>query len=222
MPFAQYGAPHTRQADFEDHFPADYICEAIDQTRGWFYSMLAVSTLLFDESSYRNVVCLGHLLDETARRCRSPVATWSSPGTCWTPTAPTPSAGTCSRRNTRGTATASASGRSGSRSPASCCRVEHLLVLRPLRQREWRCSRLGAREQPRERAPLRPRPLGPVAAGRHRRDGHRRPGELRRHRRRPRDLRLHRGAVELVRAPLATPLLATATRPPSPRCTRSW
>ncbi len=68
MPFAQYGAPHTRQADFEDHFPADYICEAIDQTRGWFYSMLAVSTLLFDESSYRNVVCLGHLLDESGQK----------------------------------------------------------------------------------------------------------------------------------------------------------
>ena len=68
MPFAQYGAPETRQADFEAHFPADYICEAIDQTRGWFYSMLAVSTLLFDQSSYRNVVCLGHLLDENGQK----------------------------------------------------------------------------------------------------------------------------------------------------------
>ena len=63
MPFAQYGAPHTGQAEFEHHFPADYICEALDQTRGWFYSMLAVSTLLFDTTSYRNVVCLGLLLD---------------------------------------------------------------------------------------------------------------------------------------------------------------
>jgi isoleucyl-tRNA synthetase len=64
MPFAQYGAPHTNEPEFQDHFPADYICEALDQTRGWFYSMLAVSTLLFDQSSYRNVVCLGLILDQ--------------------------------------------------------------------------------------------------------------------------------------------------------------
>jgi isoleucyl-tRNA synthetase len=68
MPFAQYGAPHTREQDFAEHFPADYICEAIDQTRGWFYSLLAVSTLLFDESSFANVVCLGHLLDENGQK----------------------------------------------------------------------------------------------------------------------------------------------------------
>jgi isoleucyl-tRNA synthetase len=69
MPFASFGAMPTVEGhggndDFDAHFPADYICEALDQTRGWFYSMLAVSTLLFDQSSYRNVVCLGLLLDE--------------------------------------------------------------------------------------------------------------------------------------------------------------
>jgi isoleucyl-tRNA synthetase len=64
MPFAQYGAPHTNQDEFEAHFPANYICEALDQTRGWFYSLLAVSTLLFDTSSYRSVVCLGLILDQ--------------------------------------------------------------------------------------------------------------------------------------------------------------
>jgi isoleucyl-tRNA synthetase len=64
MPFAQYGAPHHDEAHFEQRFPADFICEALDQTRGWFYSMLAVSTLLFDRSSYRNVLCLGLILDE--------------------------------------------------------------------------------------------------------------------------------------------------------------
>jgi len=47
MPFASYGAPQSGLVEFEAHFPADYICEALDQTRGWFYSMLAVSTLLF-------------------------------------------------------------------------------------------------------------------------------------------------------------------------------
>jgi isoleucyl-tRNA synthetase len=64
MPFAQWGAPHTGQEDFERDFPADYICEALDQTRGWFYSLLAVNTLLFGQAPYRDVVCLGLLLDE--------------------------------------------------------------------------------------------------------------------------------------------------------------
>ncbi len=49
-------------------FPADFICEAIDQTRGWFYSLLAVNTLVFDQSPYRNVVCLGHIVDEEGRK----------------------------------------------------------------------------------------------------------------------------------------------------------
>ncbi|MGH2842820.1 MAG: class I tRNA ligase family protein, partial [Solirubrobacteraceae bacterium] len=68
MPFAQYGSPHTGTERFESHFPADYICEALDQTRGWFYSLLAVSTLLFDQSSYRNVICLGLILDENGQK----------------------------------------------------------------------------------------------------------------------------------------------------------
>jgi isoleucyl-tRNA synthetase len=68
MPFASFGSPHAGTEEFEAHFPADYICEALDQTRGWFYSMLAVSTLLFGESSYRNVVCLGLILDETGQK----------------------------------------------------------------------------------------------------------------------------------------------------------
>ncbi len=68
MPFAQFHAPHENTEQFERHFPADFICEALDQTRGWFYSLLAVSTLLFDRSSYRNVVCLGLILDEEGRK----------------------------------------------------------------------------------------------------------------------------------------------------------
>ena len=59
MPFAQFHYPFEGQESFEERFPAEFICEAIDQTRGWFYSLLAVSTLLFDESSYRHCVCLG-------------------------------------------------------------------------------------------------------------------------------------------------------------------
>jgi isoleucyl-tRNA synthetase len=63
MPFAQFHYPFENQAEFEERFPADYICEAQDQTRGWFYTLLAESTLLFDESSFRNCVCLGLILD---------------------------------------------------------------------------------------------------------------------------------------------------------------
>ncbi len=68
MPFAQWGYPHTGDAEFNDQYPADFICEAIDQTRGWFYTLMAVGTLVFGQSSYRNVLCLGHILDETGRK----------------------------------------------------------------------------------------------------------------------------------------------------------
>jgi isoleucyl-tRNA synthetase len=68
MPFAQYHAPPENEEHFRERFPADFICEALDQTRGWFYSLLAVSTLLFDQSAYRNVLCLGLILDEEGRK----------------------------------------------------------------------------------------------------------------------------------------------------------
>jgi isoleucyl-tRNA synthetase len=68
MPFAQFHAPHQHNDHFEQRFPADFVCEALDQTRGWFYSLIAISTLLFDRSSYRNVVCLGLILDEQGRK----------------------------------------------------------------------------------------------------------------------------------------------------------
>jgi isoleucyl-tRNA synthetase len=68
MPFAQFHYPFENQAEFEERFPADYICEAQDQTRGWFYTLLAESTLLFDQSSYRNCVCLGLILDPDGQK----------------------------------------------------------------------------------------------------------------------------------------------------------
>ncbi|QVQ53123.1 isoleucine--tRNA ligase [Spiractinospora alimapuensis] len=68
MPFAQWGAPHQAEETFRANFPAQYICEAIDQTRGWFYSLMAVSTAVFGQSSYENVVCLGHILAEDGRK----------------------------------------------------------------------------------------------------------------------------------------------------------
>ncbi|MBI4302609.1 MAG: isoleucine--tRNA ligase [Chloroflexi bacterium] len=63
MPVAQWHYPFENQDLFERSFPADYICEAVDQTRGWFYTLHALATLLFDKPAYRNVICLGHILD---------------------------------------------------------------------------------------------------------------------------------------------------------------
>ena len=68
MPFAQFHYPFEGEEEFEQRFPADYICEAQDQTRGWFYSLLAESTLLFDQTSYRNCVCLGLILDAEGQK----------------------------------------------------------------------------------------------------------------------------------------------------------
>jgi isoleucyl-tRNA synthetase len=82
MPFAQHHVPFAEEGAGDDdlatraarftadptRFPADFICEALDQTRGWFYSLLAVSTLLFDQAPYRNVVCLGLILDAEGQK----------------------------------------------------------------------------------------------------------------------------------------------------------
>jgi isoleucyl-tRNA synthetase len=68
MPFAQWGAPHRNREQFEAAYPAQFICEAIDQTRGWFYTLMAVGTLVFEKSSYENVLCLGHILAEDGRK----------------------------------------------------------------------------------------------------------------------------------------------------------
>ncbi|MEU2210979.1 isoleucine--tRNA ligase [Streptomyces hygroscopicus] len=68
MPFAQYGYPYRNKELFEKRYPAQFISEAIDQTRGWFYTLMAVGTLVFDKSSYENVVCLGHILAEDGRK----------------------------------------------------------------------------------------------------------------------------------------------------------
>ena len=70
MPFAQLGYPHKPGSveAFEKTYPADFICEAIDQTRGWFYTMMTIGTLVFDKSSYKTVLCLGHILDKDGRK----------------------------------------------------------------------------------------------------------------------------------------------------------
>ncbi|HEY5262445.1 MAG TPA: isoleucine--tRNA ligase [Solirubrobacteraceae bacterium] len=68
MPFAQFHSPHENERLFQKNFPANFICEALDQTRGWFYSLLAVSTLLFEEAPYENVVCLGLIVDAEGQK----------------------------------------------------------------------------------------------------------------------------------------------------------
>ena len=70
MPFAQWGYPHKEGSaeKFAASYPADFICEAIDQTRGWFYTLMTIGTLVFDESSYKTVLCLGHILDKDGRK----------------------------------------------------------------------------------------------------------------------------------------------------------
>ncbi len=68
MPFAQWHYPFENKEIFEENFPADFISEAVDQTRGWFYSLLAISTLIFDKAPYKNVIVLGHVQDENGQK----------------------------------------------------------------------------------------------------------------------------------------------------------
>ena len=94
MPFAQHHYPFENKELFERQFPADFISEAVDQTRGWFYSLLAMSTLLFNKAPYKNVIVLGHVQDENGQKMSK------SKGNAVDPiealeklTAPTPSGG---------------------------------------------------------------------------------------------------------------------------------
>lgn len=68
MPFAQWHYPFENKEIFDERYPADFISEAVDQTRGWFYSLLAISTLLFDNASYKNVIVLGHVQDKDGKK----------------------------------------------------------------------------------------------------------------------------------------------------------
>jgi len=81
MPFAQWGYPHVPGSDerFRQAFPASFICEAIDQTRGWFYTLHAIATLLFDDVAYRNCLVLGHVLDESGKKYSKHLKNYKAP-----------------------------------------------------------------------------------------------------------------------------------------------
>src|SRR5205807_9880329 len=68
LPVAQYHYPFENQDVFKTHFPADYISEAIDQTRGWFFSLHAIATMLFDQPAFKNVVCTSFVVDKQGRK----------------------------------------------------------------------------------------------------------------------------------------------------------
>ncbi len=68
MPVAQWGYPRANQDMFEQQYPADYICEAVDQTRGWFYTLHAISSMLFEEVAFKNVISTGHILDGNGKK----------------------------------------------------------------------------------------------------------------------------------------------------------
>ena len=68
MPFAQWHYPFENKETFHAQFPADFISEGVDQTRGWFYSLMAISTLIFDCAPYKNVLVLGHVLDKDGQK----------------------------------------------------------------------------------------------------------------------------------------------------------
>jgi isoleucyl-tRNA synthetase len=68
MPFAQWGYPYKNQDKFKGQYPADYICEAVDQTRGWFYSLHSISAMLEESVAFKNVISLGHILDKEGRK----------------------------------------------------------------------------------------------------------------------------------------------------------
>ena len=208
-------------------YPAQFICEAIDQTRGWFYSLMAVGTLVFGRSAYENVVCLGLIVDERGpqdeqapgQRARADpadgrrTARTRCAGSSPPPARPGRPAGSGTARSRR------SSGRccspTGTPSRSSCC----TRTRPPPRAGADACLAAGAAAG----RPAAARPVGAERAERGDRRRHRRAGGLRHRRRRAPARGLHRRPVQLVRAPVAPPVLGRARAPPtarrrSPRC----
>ena len=200
MPFAQHHAPFENQDLFEQRYPANYICEAIDQTRGWFYSLLAVSTLLFGPLALRDGAGprahrrpRGQEDVEVAGEHRPAVGGHRPPRRRRLPLVLPDLQAAVGRLPVLD--------RDGRRvgAPAPAPALEHLRLLRALRQRQRRHGARGAGDGA--------RPLGALAPRGDRRGGARAPRRLRRHARRPRDRGLRRRPLQLVRAALAAALL---------------
>ena len=226
MPFAQFHYPFEGQEEFKERFPADYICEAQDQTRGWFYTLLAESTLLFDQSSFKNCVCLGLILDPEGQKMSKSrgnvvdpwevLAEHGADAFRWYYlTTQQPWAGYRFSLETVGESVrtfmlqlwntysfwvlyANAEGIDAD-------------AFRWTTFRPWRRKRL-------QREPHRHRPLGALPPAGDGGDGARADGRLRLHHRRAGDRRLRRGALQLVRAGVAAALLAGRPRRPSRPC----
>ena len=211
MPFGQWHYPFENVETFEERYPADYICEAIDQTRGWFYSLLAVATLITGRSSFKRVLCLGHILDADGQKMSKSRGNVVEPDEIldeqgadafrWYMFAGQSPWCAAPLRPRDG-------GRGGAQVPADA--VEHVQLLHGLRQhRPLRPQRgAGAAERP----PA-PRPLARRRAQRPGADRHRRPGGVRRDELGARHPGVRRRPQQLVRAPQPAPLLEERERP---------
>ena len=229
MPFAQWHAPFENQEEFEQRFPADYICEALDQTRGWFYSLLAVSTLLFGRSSYETCLCLGLILDPEGQKMSK------SKGNVVVPWDVLDTHGADAFRWYYFTSKQPWDGYRFSLETVGESVRQFLkplwntyALLRPVRERERASQAMSSRPAADARPDLDRWILSRLAG--HHRARDRADGGLRHHLRRPRDRRVRRRPLELVRAPLAAALLGRrpgrlrdpARLPASPRpsCSR--
>ena len=205
MPFAQKHYPFENKERFESTHPADFICEGVDQTRGWFFSLLAESVLLFDSPAYKNCVVVGTLLDRQGKKMSKSRKNVIEPSSIfdqfgadaarWYFYAP----GRGERRAAREPGVVP-----GRRPPVHADALERVLVLRDVRaDRGLRPRDRGAR---RPRTPG-PRPLVPVPPGGDGRRGSRGDGAVRRVGCVQGRRGIRRGPVEVVRAPLAPQVL---------------
>ncbi len=205
MPFAQRHEPFAGELTLDETYPADFICEALDQTRGWFYSLLAVSTLLRGaDKPYDHVVCLGLILDAEGQKMSK------SKGNVVAPWEVIDRFGADALRWYFFTSKQPWDGYLFS---LEAIGEGVRLFLRQLWNTYAFLDALRARGRgDRGASTDRPRPLDPLAPGSDRRRGHRAPRRLRRDDRRPRDRGVRRRSLQLVRAPLAAALLGGRPR----------